>query len=238
MSETPTGAPDASALPDVQPGDGSLAQERCRRRSSISGASGLVAVLGDPVRHSLSPAMHNAALQELGLDWVYLALRTPPGRLAAVLAGLEAVECRGLNITLPHKAEAAQLAQDLSPLAARLGAVNTLVPRSEGGWFGANTDVEGFLAPLRSCGVPWQGQQALVLGNGGSARAIARIAARWPAASRPSPNWGWQRSWWRAGANRAWTFCCRPAVAGPPPWRGCLGVKAICDQPLVAALWW
>ena len=175
MSETPTGTPDASALPVVQPGDGSLArkaQERCRRRSSISGASGLVAVLGDPVRHSLSPAMHNAALQELGLDWVYLALRTPPGRLAAVLAGLEAVECRGLNITLPHKAEAAELAQDLSPLAARLGAVNTLVPRSEGGWFGANTDVEGFLAPLRSCGVPWQGQQALVLGNGGSARAI------------------------------------------------------------------
>ena len=92
-----------------------------------------MAVLGDPVRHSLSPAMHNAALQELGLDWVYLALRTPPGRLAAVLAGLEAVECRGLNITLPHKAEAAELARDLSPLAARLGAVNTLVPRAGGG---------------------------------------------------------------------------------------------------------
>jgi shikimate dehydrogenase len=90
-----------------------------------------------------------------------------------VLEGLEAVECRGLNITLPHKAEAAQLAQALSPLAARLGAVNTLVPRAEGGWFGTNTDVEGFLAPLRSGGsVPWQGQQALVLGNGGSARAI------------------------------------------------------------------
>ena len=148
------------------------AQERCLRRASISGASGLVAVLGDPVRHSLSPAMHNAALQELGLDWVYMALRTPPGRLAAVLAGLEAVECRGLNITLPHKAEAAQLAQELSPLAARLGAVNTLVPRAEGGWFGTNTDVEGFLAPLRSCGIPWQEKQALVLGNGGSARAI------------------------------------------------------------------
>jgi len=131
-----------------------------------------VAVLGDPVRHSLSPAMHNAALQELGLDWVYLALRTPPGRLAAVLAGLGAVECRGLNITLPHKAEAAELARELSPLAARLGAVNTLVPRAGGGWFGTNTDVEGFLAPLRSGGIPWQGKQALVLGNGGSARAI------------------------------------------------------------------
>jgi len=175
MSETPTGAPDATAPPVVQPGNISLAeaaQEHCRPRSSISGASGLVAVLGDPVRHSLSPAMHNAALRDLGLDWIYLALRTPPGRLATVLAGLEAVECRGLNITLPHKAEAAELARELSPLAARLGAVNTLVPRSDGGWFGTNTDVEGFLAPLRSCGIPWQGKQALVLGNGGSARAI------------------------------------------------------------------
>ena len=172
MSQPPSGAPDATDPPVVAPGEAALAQERCRRRSTISGASGLVAVLGDPLRHTLSPAMHNAALQALGLDWVYMALRTPPGRLAAVLEGLEAVECRGLNITLPHKAEAAQLAQALSPLAARLGAVNTLVPRAEGGWFGTNTDVEGFLAPLRSGGVPWQGQQALVLGNGGSARAI------------------------------------------------------------------
>ena len=174
MSQTPSGAPDAPASSSGQPGDATVAPERCRRRSTISGASELVAVLGDPLRHTLSPAMHNAALQELGLDWVYMALRTPPGRLATVLAGLEAVECRGLNITLPHKAEAAQLAQELSPLAARLGAVNTLVPRAEGGWFGTNTDVEGFLAPLRSCAsaIPWQGQQALVLGNGGSARAI------------------------------------------------------------------
>ena len=172
MSQTPSGAPNAPASFGGQPGDASVAPERCRRRSTISGASELVAVLGDPLRHTLSPAMHNAALQELGLDWVYMALRTPPGRLAAVLAGLEAVECRGLNITLPHKAEAAQLAQELSPLAARLGAVNTLVPRAEGGWFGTNTDVEGFLAPLRSCAIPWQAQQALVLGNGGSARAI------------------------------------------------------------------
>ena len=174
MSQTPSRVPDATAAPVALPGEASVRHGRCRRRSTISGASGLVAVLGDPLRHTLSPAMHNAALQALGLDWVYMALRTPPGRLAAVLEGLEAVECRGLNITLPHKAEAAQLAQALSPLAARLGAVNTLVPRAEGGWFGTNTDVEGFLAPLRIGGVPcpWQGQQALVLGNGGSARAI------------------------------------------------------------------
>ena len=172
MSQPLSGTPDAAAPLVATPGAALNEREHCQRRSTISGASALVAVLGDPIRHTLSPAMHNAALQEMGLDWVYMALRTPPGRLAAVLEGLEAVECRGLNITLPHKAEAARLAGDLSPLACRLGAVNTLVRRDEGGWFGTNTDVEGFLAPLRACGGAWQEQQALVLGNGGSARAI------------------------------------------------------------------
>ncbi len=135
----------------------------------ISGATALVAVLGDPVRHSLSPAMHNAALRELGLDWVYLALPTPAERLAGVLEALEAIDCRGLNVTLPHKQAVARLAAERSPLAERVGAVNTLVRRPAGGWFGTNTDVEGFLAPLGEEAPP---RRALVLGCGGSARAV------------------------------------------------------------------
>ena len=135
----------------------------------ISGATALVAVLGDPVRHSLSPAMHNAALRELGLDWVYLALPTPSDRLAGVLDALEALDCRGLNITLPHKQAVARLAAERSPLADQVGAVNTLLRRPEGGWLGTNTDVEGFLAPLRGEEPP---RRALVLGCGGSARAV------------------------------------------------------------------
>lgn len=153
----------------------------------IGGTTALVGVLGDPVRHSLSPAMHNAALQELGLDWVYLALPTPAAQLAVVLEGLRAVECRGLNVTLPHKQAVARLCQRLSPLAERVGAVNTLSPLAEGGWSGTNTDVEGFLAPLT--GHSWAEREALVLGCGGSARAVVaalvelglariRIAAR------------------------------------------------------------
>ena len=137
---------------------------------AIGGATALVGVLGDPVRHSLSPAMHNAALGELGLNWVYLALPTPAAQLAAVLEALRAVECRGLNVTLPHKQAVARLCQGLSPLAERVGAVNTLIPLAEGGWQGTNTDVEGFLAPLR--GPTWPGREALVLGCGGSARAV------------------------------------------------------------------
>lgn len=138
----------------------------------ISGHTALAGVLGDPVRHSLSPAMHNAALAELGLDWVYLALPVPAGQLETVVRGLDAVACRGLNVTLPHKQAVAQLCRSLSPLAERVGAVNTLVRHPQGGWLGDNTDVAGFLAPLRASGSPWQGKRAVVLGCGGSARAV------------------------------------------------------------------
>lgn len=143
--------------------------------ASVTAATALVGVLGDPARHSLSPAMHNAALRELGLDWVYLALPVSSAKLAAAVAGLEAIGCRGLNVTLPHKQAVAKLCQHLSPLAERVGAVNTLIPLEGGGWRGTNTDVEGFLAPLR--GEDWRGKRALVLGCGGSARAVVAALA-------------------------------------------------------------
>ena len=136
----------------------------------IQGSTALVGVLGDPVRHSLSPVMHNAALAAMGLDWAYLALPTPADKLATVVHALEAMGCRGLNVTIPHKQAVAALCSELSPLAQRLRAVNTLIPRDEGGWLGTNTDVEGFCAPLRTAN--WSGKHALVLGCGGSARAV------------------------------------------------------------------
>ena len=138
----------------------------------ISAHTALVGLLGDPVRHSLSPAMQNAALQAMELDWVFLALPTPAAELTTVVRALEAMNCRGLNVTIPHKQSVAGLAQSLSPLAERLGAVNVLVPMAGGGWHGTNTDVEGFCAPLRRGGATWGGKQAVVLGCGGSARAV------------------------------------------------------------------
>jgi shikimate dehydrogenase len=156
----------------------------------ISGHTALVGVLGDPVRHSLSPAMHNAALAALELDWVYLALPTPAQKLDTVVQALAAMDCRGLNVTIPHKQAVASLCRERTPLAERLGAVNTLVPRGDGSWLGTNTDVEGFLAPLRQRDpAAWPDCEAVVLGCGGSARAVVaglvelgvgqiRIAAR------------------------------------------------------------
>ena len=138
----------------------------------MDGATALVGVLGDPVRHSLSPAMHNAALRELGLNWIYLALPVPGAELATVLRGLEVIGCRGLNVTIPHKQAVVALVRELRPLAQRIGAVNTLVPHPGGGWIGTNTDAEGFLAPLQQPGQRWGGGRAVVLGCGGSARAV------------------------------------------------------------------
>ena len=137
----------------------------------INGGTALVGLLGNPVRHSLSPAMHNAALAELGLNWRYLALPCEQDDLQDVLHGLHAVGCRGLNVTIPHKQAVAGLCTKLSPLACRLGAVNTLIPEQGSSWTGDNTDVNGFLAPLENH-IDWTGRRAVVVGCGGSARAV------------------------------------------------------------------
>jgi shikimate dehydrogenase len=137
----------------------------------INGSTGLVGLLGNPVQHSLSPAMQNAALQALGLNWRYLALPCEEKALAQVMKGLRAVGCHGLNVTIPHKQAVTSLCSQLSTAARRLQAVNTLIPDGEDGWCGTNTDVEGFLAPLGGS-ERWRDQQAVVIGCGGSARAV------------------------------------------------------------------
>ena len=138
----------------------------------ISGTTGLIGLLGQPVRHSLSPVMQNAALEAMGLDWRYLALPCAESDLECVLTGLRAVNCRGLNVTIPHKQAVASYCTELSALASRLQAVNTLIRADNGGWHGHNTDAEGFLAPLQNCSEAWRGGTAIVLGCGGSARAV------------------------------------------------------------------
>ncbi|MEM1056264.1 MAG: shikimate dehydrogenase [Bacteroidota bacterium] len=131
--------------------------------------TGLAVLLGDPVAHSVSPAMHNAAFRQQGLDAVYLACRVEPGRLAEAVAGLDALGAMGANVTIPHKETAAALAAERSPEVEAVGAANTLV-RGGTGWRAHNTDIAGFLAPLD--GRNLTSKTATVLGAGGAARAV------------------------------------------------------------------
>lgn len=138
----------------------------------ISGATRLAAVIGDPVRHSRSPELHNAAYAATGLDWVYVALPVPAGHGADAVRAMPVLGIRGLNVTMPHKATAAGACDELSPAAAALGAVNTVVLGERNTLRGDSTDGEGFLRSLADAGVDPAGATVLVLGAGGAARAV------------------------------------------------------------------
>jgi shikimate dehydrogenase len=119
--------------------------------------------------------MHNAAFAALGLDWVFVAFPTPAGHGQAAVRAVLSLGMAGLNVTMPHKADAAAACDDLSPDSAALGAVNTVVIDADRGRLaGHNTDGEGFLRALADEGVSPAGGRALVLGAGGAARAIGR----------------------------------------------------------------
>jgi shikimate dehydrogenase len=139
----------------------------------------LLAVLGDPVAHSLSPCLHNAAIRALGLDAVYVALRTSVDALPTVLQALAAVGAAG-NVTVPHKEAAERYVARKTDLCARVGACNTFWTE-HGVLIGDNTDVPGLRAALRAVGGGAAGERWLVLGTGGSARAVAIAAADAPA---------------------------------------------------------
>ncbi|MEZ5381051.1 MAG: shikimate dehydrogenase [Microthrixaceae bacterium] len=137
----------------------------------ISGATRLAGVIGDPVRHSLSPAIHNAAYAATGLDWVYLALPVGEERLGEALSGMVALGIDGLSVTMPHKARAAEYCDELTPAAEALGVVNSL--RRQGARLvGHNTDGSGFVTALANNGWSSSIRSAVVVGAGGTARAI------------------------------------------------------------------
>jgi shikimate dehydrogenase len=143
----------------------------------IGAATRLAAVIGDPVRHSLSPTIHNAGFRAVGLDWAYLAFEVPAGEGSAAIAAMRVLGIDGLSVTMPHKAEVAAAVDRLSPAAEALGAVNTVV-REGAVLVGENTDGEGFVNALRTDeGVDVQGMRCLVVGAGGAARAVIRALA-------------------------------------------------------------
>jgi shikimate dehydrogenase len=136
----------------------------------IGAGTELVGVIGSPVRHSLSPALHNAAYQALGLDWAYLAFEVAAGDFEAAVAGAAALGLGGLSVTMPHKDAAAAVAARRSPTVRRLGAANTLTFVA-GEIRAESTDGAGLLDDLREAGFDPQGKRCGVIGAGGAARA-------------------------------------------------------------------
>jgi shikimate dehydrogenase len=147
-------------------------------RPPLSGHTRVVGVIGDPVAHSLSPILHNAAFAALGLDWVYVAFPVPRGRAAEAVAAVPALGLAGLNVTMPHKEDVAGACDELTADAAALRSVNTVVARPGGRTLGDSTDGPGFLDALADEGIPVAGQPVLVLGAGGAARAVVLALGR------------------------------------------------------------
>ena len=129
------------------------------------------AVIGDPIEHSLSPSIHNAAFKALNLDCTYIAYRIPKGELKEGIDSLRQIKISGFNVTIPHKIEMMNFLDDTSPECKIIGATNT-VSNENGKLIGYNTDMDGFLEPIKKRNIPISGQDVLLLGSGGAARAI------------------------------------------------------------------
>ena len=146
-------------------------------RLTIDASTILIGVMGWPVKHSLSPAMHNVALQALGLNWRYVALPVCPEVVGSAVRGLSALHFRGCNVTVPHKQTVIPSLDTIDPDAQVLGAVNTLVfSHNEEGRAhiaGYNTDVAGFLGDLRQHHVEPDNCDSVIVGAGGAARGVA-----------------------------------------------------------------
>ncbi len=155
----------------------------------MNGKTQLIGIIGWPVSHSFSPAMHNAAAADLGINWAYLPLPVHPDLVAEAMAGLPALGLRGANVTVPHKQAIIPHLHGLGEGARAIGAVNTIVvgaggsaeplrPTSDSPLTGYNTDWTGFLDDLATADVDVADRDCLVLGAGGSARAVVYALAQ------------------------------------------------------------
>lgn len=138
---------------------------------AVEGTTRVVGILGHPVDHSLSPRMHNAAYAALGLDYVYVPFRTDPSDIRSAVRAMRTLGVVGFNVTVPYKQNVVKLVDRLTDAATAIGAVNTIY-RDGDQVVGHNTDAIGFETALKSHGVKLRGARVLVIGAGGSARAI------------------------------------------------------------------
>ncbi len=137
----------------------------------ISHETAIYGIMGKPLNHSLSPKIHNTVFRQAGIDAVYLSFPVAPSKVAAAVAGLQALNIRGVNVTIPHKEAVFECLDQLDDAARDIGAVNTITTRDEQ-LFGTNTDWSGFADSLERHQLNPAGQRIAVLGSGGSAKAI------------------------------------------------------------------
>jgi shikimate dehydrogenase len=138
----------------------------------ISGKTKFCCVIGDPVEHSLSPVMHNAAFKELNLDFVYVAFTVRKDELRNAIAGARSLQVHGLNVTMPHKTAIMKHLDEIDPTATSIGAINTVL-NADGKLVGYITDGVGAIKALKENSVSPEGKKLLLLGAGGAAKAIA-----------------------------------------------------------------
>ena len=138
----------------------------------IHAGTSFAAVIGDPVKHSLSPVIHNVGFRSLGIDWVYVACEVKEGEAQSALDAMKALGLRGLSVTMPHKTAIASLVDAVSAAAQALHSVNTVEVAADGSLIGHSTDGDGLVASLKEEGVSVNGQAILILGAGGAARSV------------------------------------------------------------------
>ncbi len=138
----------------------------------ITAKTKICGLIGDPVEHSVSPAMHNAAFREKGLDFVYLPFKVKKEQLRQAIDGARVLNIVGLNVTIPHKVNVIPYLDELDPLAEKIGAVNTIV-NSNGSLKGYNTDASGFLKALTGRGIEPRDKKVVILGAGGASKAVS-----------------------------------------------------------------
>jgi shikimate dehydrogenase len=138
----------------------------------ISTTTGICGLIGDPIEHSMSPAMHNAAFRKTGLDYIYVPFRVTGNNLPGAISGLRSLNFRGLNVTIPHKVAVIPFLDELEPMAEKIGAVNTIV-NNNGFLKGYNTDAGGFIKTLTEKGIDPAGKNILILGAGGASKAVS-----------------------------------------------------------------
>ncbi len=141
-------------------------------RNFITARTKILCVIGHPIKHSMSPIMHNAAIQDLGLDYLYIGFDVPSNKLKEAIKGLKTLNIQGINVTLPHKEKAIKFIDKVDEIAQKIGAINT-IKNEDGFLIGRNTDAEGAKKALLDAGCEITGKNVVLIGAGGAAKAIS-----------------------------------------------------------------